>query len=185
MKYNFLLTFTFALFFSSCGLRISQEVDDNVLLGAWELIEIRCAETYDSTTNIEIYNSVADLRHILTFSTGSKITYSSTGDNCSTSATGTYLTDFNGSRKGSVDLIDIITGSDTCFEDFVDSGTADVGTQSILMSLDGSFSTGLEWTVTNDESTLKIQLFNGYVGSNSVIGCGETCVCSGIYTKSI
>lgn len=172
MKY-ILLSFLFI--FNSCGLKITENVDDNVLLGTWSLNAISCYSSKESTIEIERYSIPNSLNITLTFS-GNKATYAASGV-CTTSSVGLYSTNFNGTSTGILDIIDVLTGGETCEEDLEDSGVSSVGTHSISTTLDGTYSTNLEWLVTNERDILELTYFTGFRGSANETACGATCYC--------
>lgn len=167
-------SFVFLFFLSSCGLKVSQEVSDNVLLGEWSLDKVQCGDEFDLTVETELYYFESNSIDVgLTFD-GSRLSYKSIGD-CTTTSTGIYKTDFNGTSKGVVDFYDIITGGTTCFETIneIKTGTD----QSVRTTLDGTFSEDMDWKVSEDRSTLYLTYPNGLEGSSETTGCALSCYC--------
>ena len=179
MKLILLLIFLFTN--SACGLKITEEVDDNILLGTWNLTAISCLSSAESTIELERYVFPSTIQVKIIFS-GSKITYSAVGT-CSTSSVGLYSTNFNGTSTGMLDIINVITGGITCSETLTDSGLGTVGDQSITTTLDGNYSQGLNWLITNERDTLELSYYTGYNGSSTVTTCEGNCYCKAIFRK--
>lgn len=184
MKHKFskkLYLFVTFFLIQSCGLKITEHIDENVLLGTWELQHISCGSSFSTTTEKERFrvDNVAEI--ILTFE-GSKITYASSGT-CTTSSTGMYSTDFNGTSTGVLDIISVITGGTTCSESFTDIGSSAVGTVTVTTTLDGIDSKSLDWLVTNDKDILELKYFQSFEGSATSETCNSECFCKGIFYK--
>ena len=164
---------------SSCGLKVTNEIDENVLIGTWELEGLTCFDSEDKNVELESYDvdAVADVSIIFA---GNKITYEVVST-CTTSAVGQYRTDFNGDSLGEVDFFDLITGS-TCDVDIADIGPNTVGTISVNLALLQSRSNALDWIVDGD--SLELELGTLFVGSTAVTGCLSNCYCVGSYSQS-
>lgn len=178
------LFITLFLFSQSCGLKITTEVDENLLLGTWELEEIKCYLPVTSNSYVERYemDSVSDLKVTLQFE-GQNVQYTVASDTCTTSATATYATDFNGTGNGKVDLVKVISGS-TCDYTMNFTGNGGGGTTGVIkFALLSTYSSDLDWVVSTDKTLLYLDFFTDFKGSSEVNYCDEGCTCVGTYQK--
>ncbi|MAX65614.1 MAG: hypothetical protein QF441_13945 [Bacteriovoracaceae bacterium] len=171
----------FLFFMTSCGLKVTEEVHENVLQGEWTLDKIVCSSSFNSDDVIENYEFDNSTQVKLTIK-GLNISYSASGV-CSTSSTGILVTNFNGSSTGVLDLVNIITGGVTCSESLLDNSDDSVGSVSIPTTLDGSQSKDLNWLVTNAEDVMELSHFSGFKGSSEATSCNSNCHCRGIFLK--
>lgn len=169
--------------FSACGLRESRNLSVNVFLGSWELDYISCFASKDSVTELERYEFTTSAEVTMTFS-GINFQYTSKGSTCTTSAAGSYSTDFNGTNVGVVDLYNVLNGDATCSESIVDSGTSTVGAQTIPMTLTAPYSSDLYWSYSSASETLSIEYFAKFGGSIESVTCSSNCFCSAVFVKS-
>lgn len=168
--------------FTSCGLRESQTVHENVLIGEWRLQRISCALSETSGLEIERYDMETSVDTSLTFK-GQFIDYSSVGT-CTTTSIGKYSTEFNGTSTGILKFYDVLTGSETCVEDIVDGGTSAVGSQSIPTTLISKNAESLKWIYSKDSESLELEYFNEFKGSSEQFTCSGSCFCTAIFIKN-
>ena len=164
---------------SSCGLRQSQTVHENVLTGEWTLERVSCALTESSGLEIERYDMNNSVEMTLRFD-GQFIDYSSVG-RCTTTSIGKYKTEFDGTSKGVLDFYDVLTGSDTCTEPIFDSGTSLVGEQEIPTTMINKNTQSLSWIYSKDSKSLEMEYFSDFKGSEEQIACSANCYCSAIF----
>ncbi len=169
------------MFLMSCGLKITEEVDENVLIGTWTLDSISCGSTFSTTTEKERFIVTGTSTVTLTIE-GNKITYASSGA-CTTSSTALYSTNFNGSSTGVLDITDVLTGGTTCSESLTDTGQNSVGTLSVPTTMDGTFSKSLNWLVTNGRDIFELKYYANFNGSGVSVSCNDECICKGIFKK--
>lgn len=182
MKY---ILYTFSLFFCfSCGLKITTEVEENLLIGSWELEEIKCYKGIVSNSYVERYemDSVSDLEVTLKIE-GQDVQYTVTSDTCTTSATALYSTKFDGTKSGKVDFVKVISGS-TCNYTMAFTGSLGNGTDgTIRFAMLSNYSEDLDWEISEDRQTLTLDFFTDFKGSDSTSFCSEVCYCTGVYGK--
>ena len=97
------------LLINSCGLKVTNEINENVLLGSWSLDKIYCYPTVVSNSYLEDYDisGNTDLSISIDF-VSPDIQYMVSTTGCSTSATGKYNADFKGTGTGLVDIFQIV-----------------------------------------------------------------------------
>jgi hypothetical protein len=181
MKY-ILLIFIFTM--SACGLKITEEVDENVLLGTWELATIICYESEENLLEMERYVIPSSLAIHIEFN-GSKVRYSASGASCATSSIGLYSTNFNGTSTGVLDITDVVTGGETCYETITDSGLGTVGDVNVTTNLDGHYSKNLNWLITNERDILDLTYYSNFRGSANSLTCEEECYCKSVFRKDV
>ena len=185
MKKNYLIFLL--MFLYSCGLKITTEVDDNVLLGSWELSRVKCYLPTTATSYVEDYDFDSDNTLTVTIDfVNSNIQYMVSTNSCSTSATGVYSADFNGTGKGLVTLSKIVLGATTtCDVDvpFVGNGAGN-GTGSVKLTMNSNFSSDLNWQISDDRKTLTLDMYTGFNGSAESLFCATGCNCQGTYSKT-
>lgn len=171
------------ILFSSCGLRITNYVDDNVLIGSWKMDKIVC---YSSglTTIIEQYELTSDMSAQVDFQRAD-FSYSLSSNTCSTSATALYVTEFEGDRRDTLLLKDVISGQ-ACSINLNDSGPNATGTVDVVFDLYAPNAKDLYWNIDtiNEVDVLSLQMFTTFQGSSSAGGCGsKPCTCLIDYKK--
>lgn len=170
----------------SCGLKITTEIDDNVLLGTWKLTRLRCFRPVISTSFLEDYiisSYPTQVQATLVFE-GGDIQYTVAGD-CTTSATGTYTADFNGTGKGKVDIIKVLSAT-ACSLNLPFSGNGGTGGNGdVKFSLLSTYSSDLDWSISEDRNTLELDFFTDFKGSTGVVNfCEGDCNCIGTWDRS-
>jgi hypothetical protein len=165
----------------SCGLKITETVNDNVLLGKWTLEKIYCLNSLDAVDHTELFLADDVVTTELTIE-GSRFEYTAIGA-CTTSSSGLYSTDFNGTSTGVLDFVEVATGGLTCVEVFTDSGINNVGTASITTTLSGLNSSDLTWLVSADRKGLELSYYSEFKGSAHVDGCEGACSCYAVFSK--
>ena len=170
---------------NSCGLRITNYVDENVLIGSWSMQRIICYNNSLDEIIIEQYELTSDIDAQLNFD-GSDFSYSMrrSGD-CSTSAIATYVTNFEGDSRDVLDLKDVISG-EVCDQSLNDSGPNSVGSVSVAFDLFAPEARDLYWEIegSGDDSVLKLEMFTTFAGSSESSGCGgQLCRCVASYDK--
>lgn len=168
---------------SACGLKVREDLSENVLLGSWKLTKLSCLSSTDSSVEKEKYEFDSKATIVISF-IENKINYSSSEGACSTSSTGNYITNFNGTSTGVLDIVDVITGGTSCEESISDSSSNSVGTTVIPTTLTGAFSTNLSWVVSTERDFLELDYFTNFKGSISDSGCAEACVCKAYFSKN-
>ena len=107
------------------------------MLGSWELSRVKCYLPTTATSYVEDYDFDSDNTLTVTIDfVNSNIQYMVSTNSCSTSATGVYSADFNGTGKGLVTLSKIVLGATTtCDVDvpFVGNGAGN-GTGSVTLN---------------------------------------------------
>ncbi len=181
-KYFFVLL-SLVFFTAGCGLKITEKVNENVLLGKWKMNRISCKADENSTTELELYEIDSIATIYLTLE-DDRVNYTSTGA-CSTSSAGFYTTNFNGTSTGILDFIDILTGGVTCTETVIDSGNNSVGPTVIPTTLVDINGKNIAWLVTNAKDVMELDFFTDFKGSADGDACNATCVCKGYLTKEI
>lgn len=163
----------------SCGLKITSQVNENVLNGSWQMDSIECFTNL--TTEAlprEVYtlSGVVDIDATLIID-ASNVNYLVTTDNCTSSATASLKTVFDNDLQDTLDFKNILSAG-TCNESLsfgVPSGGFGMGTVKFTMlSID---SKDLSWEVNSDKDELTLQLFTGFTGSNTAGFCDENCTC--------
>lgn len=166
-------------------MKITTEIDDNVLLGTWKLTRLRCylPVTSNSFTEDYIISSYpTKVTATLSFDAGD-IQYTVSGD-CTTSATGTYAADFNGTGKGKVDIVQVLSAT-TCNVTLPFAGNGGDGANGdVKMALLSTYSSDLEWSISEDRQTLELDFFTDFKGSSEVSFCQENCTCKATWEKS-
>lgn len=175
-KYILLLILTI---FSSCGLKIQNEIGENVLIGSWRLDHISCFNAEDEDTVYEKYRFQANNHDVLITFEGRQVYYE-VDSSCTTSTYGSYVTDFDGDSKGYIDFKNVISGS-SCSISINDDGVNSVGTVSVNMTLIPSKAIDLFWLV--DEDSLELEVGTGFMGSPQNPGCQGLCFCKGYFEK--
>jgi hypothetical protein len=186
IKFSFSKIFTIILFFisSSCGLKITNEISENVFVGSWTLDYVACYNSESESTIFEQYDFKSNNHDVVFQFEGRSFTYevATASTPCTTTAYGVYNTDFNGDSKGNVDLSSITSGS-SCDISIVDSGPNSVaGPTTVNMALLPSKSLDLYWLV--DGSTMELELVSGFLGSVQNPGCQGLCFCKGFFLKN-
>lgn len=174
--------FLFILSLTGCGLKIKSEVDDNILLGTWNLNRITCAKDEASEAELEKYIFDGAVAVTIVFS-DSRVAYTAAGV-CSTSTNGLYSTNFNGTSTGVLDITDVETAGVTCTESITDTGLSTVGNITITTSLIATYSKSLNWLITNERDILVLEYYGNFQGSTDARTCSGNCYCKGIFTKS-
>lgn len=177
-----LISFLIFLTLTGCGLKIRSEVDDNILLGTWNLNRITCIENETSETELEKYVFEGVVGVTIVFS-DSRVAYTAAGA-CSTSTNGLYSTNFNGTSTGVLDITDVETAGVTCAESITDTGLNTVGNITITTSLIATYSKNLNWLITNERDILVLEYYGDFQGSSDAETCSGNCYCKGIFTKS-
>lgn len=166
-------------FFTSCGLRVTNYVSDNVLAGSWQLDEIVCVDE-TRTTELEVYALDSTVTAQIDFS-ASTFSYSVSASDCNTSAIGRYSTEFENDFTDVLDMASVTVSSESCDVDLTDSGDNSVGTTSIDFDLYAPEAVDLVWEVEELESgttVLRLDFFSLFNGSSDGDGCGGTpCTC--------
>ncbi len=172
------------LFLTSCGLKITNYVSDNVLYGQWEMNSIVCWDT-TRTSELEEYALPDGTSAQIDFG-ATDFNYSLTSSDCSTSAYGRYSTEFEGDNEDYVTFGSVVSG-EACEIDIVDSGAADAGTTSVKFDLYAPNAKDMLWTIEELESgstVLTLDFFTTFEGSSETSGCGNAgCVCVAEFTK--
>jgi len=188
MKY--FVSFSVFLLLSSCGLKVTNEIDDNVLLGSWKLDSIQCFQPNDNQNFVESYDiSVDESLDITIDFISSSIQYMvssdrNMSDDCSTSSTAMYKADFNGTGAGLVDIYQVVLGSiEKCKIEVPFTGNGGGGgTGSINLTMNSNYSRDLNWSISDDRETLILDFFTDFKGSDSSY-CNGLCNCKGTYAK--
>jgi hypothetical protein len=179
MKKSIILVSLFTVM--SCGLKITETVNDNVLLGKWVLEKIYCLSSLDAVDYTELYLADGVVTTALTIE-GSRFEYTAIGV-CTTSSSGLYSTSFNGTSTGVLDFVEVTTGGLTCVEEFTDSGLNNVGLTNITTNLSGLYSSDLSWLVSADKKSLELGYYSDFKGSAHVDGCEGACSCFAVFSK--
>lgn len=174
IRYLYLL-----IFLTSCGLRDSQTLSDNVFQGEWTLTRIGCYVSSSTDSEIETYE-ISNVSDISFSVVGSQFEYTSKGT-CTTSSFGRYNTDFDGTGIGSVSFYNVVTGGTTCTETVQDSGTSGVPDQTITTTFTNA--NNLRWVYSELNSTLEIEFFANFKGSGEQSTCNSNCFCTALFTN--
>ena len=173
----------FIIFFQlSCGLKITEEVNDNVLLGTWEAYRISCISGTDGVTELERYEISSITLAINLVLDGSNMNYSASGV-CSTSSYGNYVTSFNGTGTGIVDFNDVVSGGLTCTEILSDSSANNVGAINIPTTFLDINGKNISWEVTENDSVLILSHYANFKGSSTPSVCNNSCLCNVYFSK--
>lgn len=178
MKKNSFFIFILLVFTQACGLKITNEIDDNVLIGSWELSNISCYNNQNESTIFEDYDMTS--HNIKFIFDGTSFSYEVNSALCTSTSYGRYSTNFNGTSTGELDLINIIS-SGTCDVTQSDDGPNSVGVTTITTEVLPSTSDDLFWLVNGD--SLEFEFGTGFRGSSNNPGCQGLCFCKGFYTK--
>jgi hypothetical protein len=166
---------------SSCGLKITNEISENVFMGSWTLDYVACYNSEEENTVIEKYE-FENLNHDVIFDFEGRDFSYEVASNCTTTAHGVYSTEFDGDSKGYVEFSKIDSGS-TCDLSIPDSGPNSVsGPTSVDMAILPSKSSDLFWLV--DGTTMELELGTGFRGSSENPGCQGLCFCKGYFLKN-
>lgn len=177
----------FLLFlFTSCGLRVTNYVDDNILVGSWQMNEVICYDI-NREFEIEIYALDSSTTTAQLDFGASDFSYSLSSSGCNTSAVGRYSTEFEGDSEDVMDMGSVTVSGESCEVDITDSGTNTVGTVSIDFDLFAPSALGLSWFIeelASGSTNLTLDLFTLFEGSSDGDGCGgQTCICTAVYSK--
>lgn len=170
---------SFIFLFFSCGLKVTNEINENVLLGTWQLERIKCYGPTSSVIALEDYIITGEADVVIEFFSN-RFEYnasSEVGAGCSTSGIANYKTSFDG--DGDDDLsFSKLTNSGNCSVDIVDveSGL----TVNIPLLVDSEVNEDLSWR--RQKQILDFQLMTSFVGSNEG-ECKQQCTCIGKYNK--
>lgn len=182
---RFLLPLAF-LFLSSCGLRVTNFVDDNVLVGNWTMTQIVCLDA-NRENELEVYALDSSTSSQIEFG-ASNFSYSVSASSCNSSAVGRYSTEFEGDNTDILDMGSITVSTDSCDVSITDSGVNTVGTVSVDFDLSVPSAIGLTWdieTLASGTTTLTLDLFTLFEGSTDGDGCGgQTCICVAEFNKN-
>lgn len=166
-------------------MKVTNEIDDNILLGKWELDILTCYKTNNPNVFIERYQikDEPNLDVVIEF-IGSEISYTVEDTGCTTSATGFYATEFDGSASGVLDFRRVLSaGTCNVTVPFVGNG-APGANGSIKFALLGTTSTNLDWEMNDNTFTrMKLDFFTSFLGSNDGGYCAEECFCIGTFDK--
>lgn len=157
---------------SSCGLRLTKEVDKNLLLGKWEMEFIKCYKTKFEESELEKYRLTGEVSGEIEFTDG-KINYSAKGDTCTTSSTGDYKVTYSAQNVGVVEIQNPVVGG-KCAESVVDSRSTQA--HSIDFDMDTSIAKSLAWKIL-DTNYLVIDFFTKFKGSSLSNFCLNSCHC--------
>lgn len=166
----------FTLFLSSCGLKITNFIEENVLAGSWEMKEINCYNS-SRTDILEKYVLPSDVSSEMQFD-ANDFNYSLTSDTCSTSAVGDYETTFDGDLEDRMDFGSVLSG-ENCQIDITDTGPSTIGLTTIPFDLYAPAAKDLFWELddANDTEVLELEIFTNFNGSTNVNGCAGECIC--------
>lgn len=161
---------------TSCGLKITKEVNENVLIGSWELEEMKCYKVSE-TVPVEEYIFINQGDFVIKFDSASYNYNVSTGS-CVTSSIGQYGSSSNGVAIGKLDLVNVLN-SDQCSIDLLEINGA--GTVTISLVVDQQNSKSREWQRINDD--LRLQFFSSFNGSPIGSKCNTECKCFGLFKR--
>lgn len=180
LRVNVLIKLILPLLFltSSCGLKVVNELNDNLLLGKWEVNKLVCYNKADFTVAKEEYLITSTDAPTLEFKSVDFSYSVSTSQPCISSAYGAYTTDFDGSGRGVVEFVNVNTSvaCNLLLNDIRGSG----GTVSIPLSLVVLSAKNLNWV--RQEQTLELEAFTSFKGS-STSSCLSECECRFEYLK--
>ena len=103
-----------------------------------------------------------------------------TSSTCTTSATGNYITDFDGDFDGVVDFVDIVTGSTCDINNITFTGPSGNGNGDVKFALLPTHSKNLDWKVSADKQNITIDYFTSVLGSANG-PCSSGCECRAYY----
>ena len=184
INYKYAFIFLVALVSQSCGLKVTSEISDNVLLGKWQLDYVDCFASVNDNTLVEQFQFKTSNHELLVEFDGSDFIYevSSTADpTCSTTAYSKYSTEFDGDSVGYIDFSDI-TSSGSCSLDLTDTGPDTLGNITVAMAMLPSNSENIYWLY--DGTNLYMELPVELVGTNEDFpGCDSNCFCRGFFNE--
>ena len=176
---------TCILLLTSCGLRESENLNDNVLQGSWTLQRISCALTETSGTEVERYDvteAIGGTLDVTMLINSNQVEYVASGT-CTTSSYANYTTRFDGTSQGEVEFYNVLTGGETCTQDINDSGASTIGTQTIPTTMISSNTKDLNWIYDDSSSSLELEYYAVYNGSAESVTCSSDCYCTALFIK--
>ncbi|MBD66742.1 MAG: hypothetical protein CME62_16160 [Halobacteriovoraceae bacterium] len=169
---------------TSCGLKITTEVNENLLNGQWQLENIFCF-TPDNSTNFKErydFSDSSDVQVVMDLGNGD-MQYDMTSSDCTTTAHGNFVTDYEDDFSDELDFFNVVSGS-TCDIDVNFVGDDGNGVGTVKFALLASESKQLTWEVNEDKDYLSLDFYTGFQGSNLGSYCGNACNCEARFSKN-